>query len=38
MLYKGQVRILGTPDELRASADPIVRQFVEGRSEGPLET
>lgn len=38
MLYKGQVRILGTPDELRAAADPIVRQFVEGRSEGPLET
>lgn len=38
MLYKGRVRILGTPDELRASSDPIVRQFVEGRSEGPLET
>jgi phospholipid/cholesterol/gamma-HCH transport system ATP-binding protein len=38
MLYKGQVRILGTPEELRVAADPIVRQFVEGRSEGPLET
>lgn len=38
MLYKGRVRILGTPDELRASEDPVVRQFVEGRSEGPLET
>ncbi len=38
MLYKGRVRILGTPDELRASPDPVVRQFVEGRSEGPLET
>jgi phospholipid/cholesterol/gamma-HCH transport system ATP-binding protein len=38
MLYKGRVRILGTPAELRAAEDPVVQQFVEGRSEGPLET
>lgn len=37
MLYKGNVRMLGTPDEFRATDDPIVRQFIEGRAEGPME-
>lgn len=38
MLYKGKVRALGTPDELRASSDPVVEQFLSGRRDGPLET
>lgn len=38
MLYKGRVKALGTPDEIRHSPDPIVQQFINGRSEGPLET
>ncbi len=33
MLYEGKVRQVGTVDEIRNSADPIVRQFVEGRPE-----
>lgn len=37
MLYKGQVRILGTPDELRSTPDPVVQQFISGRAEGPME-
>ncbi|HSC89217.1 MAG TPA: ATP-binding cassette domain-containing protein [Polyangiaceae bacterium] len=38
MLYKGRVRALGTPQAIRDTTDPIVRQFIEGRNEGPLET
>jgi phospholipid/cholesterol/gamma-HCH transport system ATP-binding protein len=39
MLYQGRVRQVGTVDEIRHSADPVVRQFVEGRptldADGP---
>jgi len=38
MLYKGAVRLLGTPDDFRRTADPVVRQFVRGEAEGPMET
>jgi phospholipid/cholesterol/gamma-HCH transport system ATP-binding protein len=31
MLYQGQVRQVGTVDEIRHTTDPIVRQFIEGR-------
>ncbi len=37
MLYKGKLRALGTPTDFRATSDPVVRQFVEGRAEGPME-
>ena len=37
-LYRGVVHALGTPDQIRASADPAVRQFVSGSSTGPMET
>lgn len=37
MLYKGRVRILGTPDELRGTSDPVVQQFIRGQAEGPME-
>jgi phospholipid/cholesterol/gamma-HCH transport system ATP-binding protein len=37
MLYKGNVRLLGTPDEFRASTDGVVAQFIAGRAEGPME-
>ena len=36
MLYKGRVVESGTPDEFRNSTNPIVRQFIEGRADGPL--
>ncbi|MEW6777228.1 MAG: ABC transporter ATP-binding protein [Bdellovibrionota bacterium] len=37
MLYKGKVQFDGSPQALFSSADPIVRQFVTGVAEGPME-
>ena len=37
-LYQGVVHVVATPDQLRASPDPIVQQFIGGRSSGPMET
>jgi phospholipid/cholesterol/gamma-HCH transport system ATP-binding protein len=31
MLHDGSIRQVGTVDEMRASHDPVVRQFIEGR-------
>jgi len=36
MLHLGQIIETGTPDEIRNSANPIVRQFVLGLAEGPI--
>jgi phospholipid/cholesterol/gamma-HCH transport system ATP-binding protein len=36
MLYGGRFIAVGSPEEIRQSADPVVRQFIEGRSEGPI--
>lgn len=36
MLHDGRVVFTGTPDEARGTADPLVRQFIEGSSEGPI--
>jgi phospholipid/cholesterol/gamma-HCH transport system ATP-binding protein len=36
MLYGGQVIEEGPPDEFMRSQNPVVRQFVEGRIEGPI--
>ncbi len=38
MIYQGRVHVVGTPAQLRQSPDPIIRQFLSGRSEGPMET
>ncbi|MDA1081832.1 MAG: ABC transporter ATP-binding protein [Gemmatimonadetes bacterium] len=32
MLYEGKVRQVGTPDEIRETTDPAVRQFIEGKA------
>lgn len=37
MLYKGNVRLLGTQEDFRSSTDPVVQQFINGRAEGPME-
>ena len=37
MLYRGKVRMLGTRDEFRSSTDGVVRQFITGAAEGPME-
>ncbi|OGW75856.1 MAG: ABC transporter ATP-binding protein [Omnitrophica bacterium RBG_13_46_9] len=36
MLYNGKIIALGTPEEIRDTKDPIVRQFVYGEAEGPI--
>jgi phospholipid/cholesterol/gamma-HCH transport system ATP-binding protein len=36
MLYKGKIIEQGTPEQFQESKNPIVRQFIEGRAEGPL--
>jgi phospholipid/cholesterol/gamma-HCH transport system ATP-binding protein len=33
---EGAIVASGTPDEVRASEDPYVRQFVDGRADGPV--
>lgn len=37
MLYQGKVLLEGDPAIFRASHDPIVRQFVRGEAEGPMD-
>lgn len=36
MLHRGSIVESGTPEEFQASRNPIVRQFIEGRADGPL--
>ena len=37
MLHEGRVVFTGTPEEARTTKDPLVRQFIEGSSEGPIK-
>jgi phospholipid/cholesterol/gamma-HCH transport system ATP-binding protein len=34
MLYQGRIREVGAVAEVRATRDPVVRQFIEGRPDG----
>ena len=36
MLYGGRIVFEGTPEEVKATDNEVVRQFVEGRAEGPI--
>src|SRR4051812_41135329 len=36
LLDRGKFVVSGTPEEMRDSTDPLVRQFVHGLTEGPL--
>ncbi|MCK4549974.1 MAG: ABC transporter ATP-binding protein, partial [Candidatus Krumholzibacteria bacterium] len=36
MLYEGKIIFSGTPEETRETDNEIVRQFIEGRAEGPV--
>ncbi len=36
VLANGRIAAQGTPDEVRASTDPLVRQFVHAEPEGPV--
>lgn len=37
MLYKGKIIVIGTPEEIRNSDNPVVQQFITGAAEGPIE-
>ena len=37
MLFAGKVVFSGTPDQVRTTPNPYVRQFMEGSSEGPIK-
>ncbi len=37
LLYEGRLRLVGTPAEFQASTDPVVKQFLEGKTEGPIQ-
>jgi phospholipid/cholesterol/gamma-HCH transport system ATP-binding protein len=37
MLYGGKVIFQGTPDDVRRTTDPLMRQFIEGSSKGPIQ-
>ncbi len=36
MMYQGKIIQIGTPDEIRNSQDPVVRQFITGSAAGPI--
>ncbi len=36
MLINGEIRTIGTPDDIAASNDPYVYQFIRGLEEGPI--
>lgn len=36
MLYNGKIITVGTPDEIKGTKDPIVRQFITGAGKGPI--
>jgi phospholipid/cholesterol/gamma-HCH transport system ATP-binding protein len=36
MLYKGEIQEVGTPDQIRNTTNPIVRQFITGSAIGPI--
>ena len=37
MLYNGDILEVGTPDEIRASKNPYVQQFIKGEAVGPIQ-
>ncbi len=37
MLYEGKIIEIGTPEEIKNTTNPYVRQFISGSSEGPIK-
>ncbi len=37
MIYSGEVLATGTPDQIKSCDNPVVRQFIEGKSQGPID-
>lgn len=38
MLYEGEIIEVGTPEEIKNTKNPIVKQFIHGSVEGPIPT
>lgn len=36
MLYNGKIIAVGTPEEIKASKDPVIHQFIHAELEGPI--
>jgi len=36
MLFEGRILYTGTPEEIRATDNEIIQQFIQGKAEGPL--
>lgn len=36
MLYKGEIQEVGTPEQIKKTTNPIVRQFISGSAVGPI--
>ena len=36
MLYKGKIVAIGSPDDIKNTKDPIVKQFITGAAKGPI--
>lgn len=36
MLYRGTILGVGTPDEIKKTNDPVIRQFITGSADGPI--
>ena len=36
MMYKGKIILEGTPEQIRETQDPVVHQFINGLSKGPI--
>ncbi len=36
MLYQGEILEVGTPEEIQNSKNPVIQQFINGSSEGPI--
>jgi phospholipid/cholesterol/gamma-HCH transport system ATP-binding protein len=37
MLYQGEILEMGTPEQIQRSTHPVVRQFITGSLEGPIQ-
>jgi phospholipid/cholesterol/gamma-HCH transport system ATP-binding protein len=37
MLYNGVIVASGSPEEIKNTSDPVVRQFIEGSAKGPIK-
>ncbi len=36
MMYKGKIILEGTPEQIQSTSDPVVHQFINGLSKGPI--